>query len=124
MKTGSPRLVALLLLIPAIADAQLYGNAIPAELLNLQAGNVWFGSVRDHSGAFVPDATVILDTGLIEYVAVTGVTGRFRLVLPESTVLDEVMPGCAKPGYSGSVMRLRRPAGDALSPVELTCLVD
>ena len=103
------------------AMAQFYGNAVPAELLNLQAGDVWFGSVRNEQGAFVADATVVLDNGLIEYVAVTGLDGRFRLVLPEATPVDAISSSCASIGYSRSSVRVRRPSIDATSPVEVSC---
>jgi hypothetical protein len=112
-----------LALNPGAAHAQLYGNAIPAELLDLQAGNVWFGSVRSSSGRFLENATVILDTGMIEYIAVTGRNGRFRLVLPETTVIDEVAPSCALTGFAATDVMVRPPSRNGQSPVELSCLL-
>jgi len=103
--------------------AQFYGNAIPAELFDLQAGSVWFGSVRSNKGDFISDATVVLDTGFIEYVAVTDIGGRFRMVLPENTVPSEVAFSCAKAGFSPAQGRLRRPSKSASTSIELSCIV-
>ncbi|MEM1189425.1 MAG: carboxypeptidase-like regulatory domain-containing protein [Pseudomonadota bacterium] len=123
--TSPRRTLSLALLalcqMPLTASGQFYGNAVPAELLDLQSGSVWFGSVRDGSGEFLADATVLLDSGVIEYVAVTDLDGRFRLVLPESTVADEVTPFCAHPGFSTFELRLRRPGRERRTPVELSC---
>ena len=118
-------LVSVTLLVNGTAQAQFYGNAVPAELLNWQAGNVWFGSVRNSEGGFVEGATVILDTGMIEYVAVTGVNGRFRLVLPEDTLPDAVSSSCARVGYARSVTQRRWPrGGDAVyAPIEVSCIL-
>lgn len=115
--------LGLLLVFSSAVQGQFYGNAIPAELLDYQAGSVWFGSVRTSSGEFVADAAVILDTGFIEYVAVTGIDGRFRLLLPESTSIDQVTASCARAGFTSAQLRWRRPRRTALSPVELSCLL-
>jgi hypothetical protein len=112
-----------LALTPGVPRAQLYGNAIPAELLDLQAGNVWFGSVRSSSGRFLENATVVLDTGMIEYIAVTGRNGRFRLVLPDTTGIDDVAPSCALTGFTSADVMVRPPPRSGQSPVELSCLL-
>ena len=111
------------LLIASSGLAQFYGNAVPAELLNLNAGNVWFGSVRTAGGMFVEDATVRLDTGLIEYVAVTDLNGRFRLVLPEATLPSQVTPSCAQKNFQANDVRVRIPSRLATSPIEVSCLL-
>jgi len=115
--------VSLSFLMSTEVAAQFYGNAIPAELFDLQAGSVWFGSVRSNEGDFISDATVVLDTGFIEYVAVTGTGGRFRMVLPENTVPSEVTFSCAKAGFSSARSRLRRPSKSASTSIELSCIV-
>lgn len=112
-----------LLLIASTSQAQLYGNAVPAALLANTQGIVWFGTVRNERGHFLENATVQLDTGIIEHVAVTGIEGRFRLVLPENIPFHAVTPYCARPGsYSAHIQRRPPPRGFD-SPVELQCVL-
>jgi len=115
--------LALALVLPGPARAQLYGNAIPLEILRSGEGNVYFGSVRDESGGFLEDATIILDTGVIEYVAVTGVGGRFRLRLPVDVPATDVGVRCSHPGYLHARLIRRRPRGGHPTPVELSCVL-
>ncbi len=104
-------------------QAQLYGNAVPAALLANTEGTVWFGTVRDERGKFLENATVQLDTGIIEYVAVTGIEGRFRLVLPDNIPIDQVVPHCARPGSNSASIRRRLPPQRLEGSVELQCVL-
>ena len=112
-----------LLLITSTSQAQLYGNAVPAALLDNKQGIVWFGAVRNEQGQFLENATIQLDTGSIEYVAVTGIEGRFRLVLPKNLPFDTVIPHCALPGSNSARIQRRPPPRGLDSPVELQCVL-
>jgi len=105
------------------SQAQLYGNAVPAALLANTQGIVWFGTVRNEQGQFLENATVQLDTGIIEHVAVTGIEGRFRLVLPKNIPFDAVMPYCARPGSHSAHIQRRPPPRGFDSPIELQCVL-
>jgi len=116
-------LSAVAALYALTTHAQLYGNLIPPEILANTNGNIWFGAVRDQHGGFVADATVILDTGVIEYVAVTDQGGRFRLQLPKDTTTLQVSSRCSHPAYQTDRLMVRPPRRNTGSPVELSCFL-
>lgn len=117
-------LLGSLMLIATPAVAQLYGNVIPDEVLNNTEGNVYFGAVRDEHGQFLENATVVLDTGFIEYVAVTDPRGRYRLQLPLDVAPGQVLARCSRPGFATSRLVRRPPRSGAMTPVEISCFLE
>ena len=109
------------LFAPLTAVAQLYGNTSPADWSEDQYNNIYFGAARSGDGDFLPGVTIVLDTGMIEYVAVTDVRGRYRLRLPLSVSPNDVTARCSRPDHSGAEVRRRLPRRGQLSPVEVTC---
>ena len=106
------------------SQAQLYGNAVPAVLLANTQGTVWFGAIRNGDCKFLENATVQLDTGLIEHVAVTGIEGHFRLVLPSHIDSTQVKASYAHPDFHSDQIQRRLPPRGWDSPVELQCILD
>lgn len=114
----------LLMVCPAIlltdpVAAQLYGGFIPRDAH--RQVNIWFGSVRDKAGSHVPNATIVLVTRQIDYVAVSDVQGRFRLELPLSVKPADVKARCSRKGFSTVRIVRRLPRGGAATPVEISC---
>lgn len=112
--------VLLALAVPPIpAAAQLYGGFVPRG--KHDPVNVWFGTAQDASGRYLPNATIVLETRQIDFVAVTNEQGRFRLELPVNIRPTDVQVRCSLKGYSKSLITRRLPRRKALSPVEIGC---
>lgn len=101
--------------------AQFYSNAIPAEWAEEEHANIYFGYARDANGDFLAGVTVVLDTGLIEYVAVTNGFGHFRLRLPTTVAPDAVRPRCSRRDFQAARVTTRLLARRAVTPVEVSC---
>ncbi|MCW1383708.1 carboxypeptidase-like regulatory domain-containing protein [Novosphingobium sp. KCTC 2891] len=114
------RTLVLAMAVPAgPAAAQLYGGFVPGA--RHTPVNVWFGTARDAAGRYVPNATIVLRSRQIDFVAVTDAQGRFRLELPVHLRPVDVQARCSHKSYAGARIARRLPRGAALSPVELTC---
>lgn len=114
-------MIAALALTAPPATAQLYGNFAAARNHAKSPVNVWFGAVRNASGQFLPNATIILETKQVDFVAVTNRQGRYRLELPVSIKPSDVKARCSLKGYSSAKIIRRLPRGGALTPVQMDC---
>ncbi len=117
------KVIAILACLPAAGFAQLYGDYNPEDFKQEHPANVYFGSVKNEDGDYVEGATVVLASARLDFVAVTNALGRFRMELPVEIAPDQVDPGCSRNGYTGARVIKRPPRGDALSPVEVNCIL-
>lgn len=107
---------------PQSAWASWYGwdPSVPREH---RPGNIYFGSARDVDGGYVPGVTIVLVTPEVDFVTITGPTGRFRLELPQDLRSEEVTPRCSRNGYAVGRVVKRLPLGGAQTPVQVDCLL-
>ena len=118
------RLIAVAMgmaMLPGGASAQLYGNFTPRSDHSKNPVNVWFGAVRNGSGRFLANATVVLETRQVDFVAVTNAQGRYRLELPVSIKPADVRARCSMRGYRTATFTRRLPRAGASTPVQLDC---
>jgi hypothetical protein len=105
----------------ALAAGYSFDPSIPRDE---KPGNVYFGSAKDANGDFVQGVTVVLQTPMVEYVFVTDITGRFRVELDTAQRPADVKPRCSKAGYQPGRVITRLPPGNALTPVEMNCVLE
>ncbi|MFA7584964.1 MAG: carboxypeptidase-like regulatory domain-containing protein [Novosphingobium sp.] len=118
------RIVAVfvsLAFLPGGASAQLYGNYAPRSDHTKNPVNVWFGAVRNGSGRYLANATIVLETRQVDFVAVTNAQGRYRLELPVAIKPAEVRARCSLRGYRTATFTRRLPRAGASTPVQLDC---
>lgn len=111
------------LLLTHSACAQLYGDYLDTEALSQRASNVVFGTVKNSDGDYLSDATVVLQTQFLDFVAVTNENGRFRFELPEEINAKDLKTGCSLPGHAIERLIRRLPRGGATSPTEINCVL-
>ena len=88
------------------------------------AGPAYFGFVRDHRGAPVSDAQVMLHPKIGEPVAIkTNVLGLYRSHVNKDVTPDDVTVSCEKNGYRQVSITRRKQAADAPS-VETSCTLE
>jgi hypothetical protein len=86
-------------------------------------GNIYFGSAKDARGRFLAGVTIVLVTPSVDFVTVTDPAGRFRLEIPQELRMSDVTPRCSKNGYAVGQVIKRPPRGDALTPVQVDCVL-
>lgn len=113
---------ACLAALPGQASAGGYGfdPSIPRDE---RPGNIYFGSAKDTNGDFVAGVTIVLETKAVDYVAVTDVTGRFRLEVADELQPTDVVSRCSRRGYLPGRIVKRLPPGGAKTPVQLDCVI-
>ena len=102
----------------ALAGGDDYDAANDAE----GAGPAYFGFVRDHRGAPVPEARVILRAKSGAAVEIkTNVLGLYRSHINKDVVPDDVEVSCEKPGYKLARVFRRNPPGAKDMFIETNC---
>lgn len=104
---------------PGFAQVYSYSPNNPDEL----PGNVYFGAAKDSNGQFLAGVTVVLKTAVADFVVVTEESGRFRVKLPLETKPADVVASCSRRGYVLVKALKRAPRGQALTPVEVNCVL-
>ena len=110
---------AFALVTPAVAQIYSYSPNNADEL----PGNVYFGAAKDNEGHFLSGVTVVLKTSQADFVLVTDETGRFRMKLPVKTKPGDVAASCSRRGYALVKAVKRAPRGQAVTPVEVNCVL-
>ena len=83
----------------------------------------YFGSAKDHRGAFLAEVTVLLDTTNVSRVFVTDNNGRFRAHLPLDTLMSAVTPSCSKEGYVVERVTKRPGPKSGRASVQVDCVL-
>jgi hypothetical protein len=96
----------------------------PAQIDD-SATNIYFGSVRDTSGNYISDVSIVLVTehDEVTYVVVTDGVGRFRTKLPLNVMPRDVTAHCSHSAYKLVRVIKRAPPRGATSPVEIDCIL-
>jgi hypothetical protein len=112
---------ATLLLISPVPAQYSYDPAAADE--QGPPGIRYFGSVKDDSGAFIPGATILLDSQQSSFVFVTDEQGRFRGTLPMDSQVSSVTTKCWKAGFQ--FIRISKRLGpQGLKPtVQVDCVL-
>ena len=98
------------------------GDDYDAEKDTEGAGPAYFGFVRDHRGAPVPDARVMLQPKAGEPISIkTNVLGLYRGHISKDVVPDEVQISCEKTGYKQARVFRRTPPGGKDMFIETDC---
>jgi hypothetical protein len=106
----------------AIAPATLFagGDDYDAIADTEGKGPAYYGFVRDHRGAPVPDARVVLQPKVGEAVVLkSNVLGLYRSHIRKDVQPDDVVVSCDKAGYQQAGVQ-RRGQGSAAN-VEINC---
>jgi hypothetical protein len=110
--------VALALGAQAFAGGDDYDASNDTE----GAGPAYFGFVRDHRGAPVSDAQVMLRPKTGEPIAIkTNVLGLYRSHVNKDVVPDDVTISCEKSGYKQERVFRRTPPGAKDMFIETDC---
>lgn len=118
-----PTLLACVsLAAPQLGIAQIYSYS-PDNADEQQPGNVYFGAAKNSEGRLLPGVTVVLTTAMADFVLVTDESGRFRMKLPLDTKPADVAASCSRRGYVLVKALKRTPRGQALTPVEVNCVL-
>ena len=103
---------------PVLAGGDDYDAANDTE----GKGPVYFGFVRDHRGAPVPDARVVLQRKSGEALVLkSNVLGLYRSHVDKGTRPDEVVVSCDKNGYRQMNVARRNPPGSTEMNIETNC---
>lgn len=110
------------LALPQLGHAQIYSYS-PDNADEKIPGNVYFGAAKNSDGRFLAGVTVVLKTAIADFVLVTDETGRFRMKLPLDTKPSDVTASCSRRGYVLVKAVKRAPRGQAVTPVEVNCVL-
>ena len=120
-------LAALALAWSATVGAGGYEFVPPdAETLRdpVRSGVMYFGSVRDERGQYVPGVTVTLDAGNTSFVAVTNFMGRYRIrFIPMEIDPKQIQLQCSKADYVQVQLVKRPPLSKTISPIQADCVL-
>lgn len=86
------------------------------------AGPAYFGFVRDHRGAAVSEAQVVLHPKTGDPVTIkTNKVGLYRSHISKDVAPDDVQVSCDKTGYKQTKVYRRTPPGAAAMFIETEC---